>query len=75
MDQADKNILERALFGVEILERDTNVAQPPQQRRNARRLGLAVELIDELMPLAAQRQIPLRKLRGQRIERFGQIER
>src|SRR5215469_729896 len=41
--QVDKNVLQRALAGVQILDVDVELAQPPQQSRNARLAPVRIE--------------------------------
>src|SRR3546814_2020966 len=59
MHQPDENILERALPGMQVLEADPDVAHPAEQRGHPRRLRLAVEFIDELVPVARKLEFPV----------------
>ena len=47
--EVDEDVLERALAGVEVLERNAEISHTPKQRRNARSFRFPVEHIDEVV--------------------------
>src|SRR3546814_19599734 len=72
MHQPDENILERALPGMQVLEADPDVAHPAEQRGHPRRLRLAVEFIDELVPVARKLEFPVGNLARDGLQRLGE---
>ena len=57
MDEADEDVLERALPGVQILEGDSDVAHSAEQGRDSGAVGGAVEHVEKLMTLGPQLEL------------------
>src|SRR5690348_12320400 len=74
-DEADENVLERALLGDEIAEGDAEIAQTSEQRRYARVVGFDVEGVFELVASGLERQVPLGERVGNFRERLLQNQR
>src|SRR5687768_9607341 len=74
-DQANKNIFQRTLARVEILEADVQIAHPLQQRRDAGALLVGIEGIFQFGTAGIERQSPVVKLRRDGSQRLEQIER
>src|SRR5687768_18183982 len=70
MDEADEDVLERAFAAAQVLEADAEVAHPGQQGRDAVALGIGVERIDELVPVAGDLEVPVRQSAWNAVEAF-----
>src|SRR5690606_28243159 len=73
-DQADEDLFQRALARLEVLEVDPELIQLPQETRNARRLVLRVEGVDQRRAVARQLELAMRELRRNALERMLQMQ-
>src|SRR5690606_31620135 len=73
-DQADEDLFQRALARLEVLEVDPELIQLPQETRNARRLVLRVERVDQRRAVARQLELAMSELRRDSIERMLQVQ-
>src|SRR3954447_2865521 len=74
VDEADDNVLERALLRVEVLEADAGVAYPPEQRGHPSALGIGVEHVEQLVAVRLEREVPFRKLGRDRRHRLDEVQ-
>ena len=74
VDQADEDVLERALAGVQVLEADAEVAHPPEQGRDAGPLGIGVEGVEQFVAVGLERQVPFGELGRDRLHHLGEVQ-
>src|ERR1044071_3208883 len=72
--QVHENVLERALFGAQVLEVDAELVELSQQARDAGAVRLRVEGVDEIVAVGGQLELPPRELRGHAFERVLQMQ-
>ena len=58
-----------------VLAHRLDAGQAPQLLEHAGRLGLAVDFIDQLMPVTRQFEIPVGQFGWHGVQRFGEVER
>src|SRR5262245_29596640 len=73
--QADEDILERRLRGIEVGEADAGVAQVAQEAGDAGALALGVVIVDELASLVAEFEMIGRERLGYSVELALQMQR
>src|SRR3984885_11564086 len=73
--QADENILQRALRRVQIPKPDTGGLQRIEQRGDAGAFAPGVVGVDQLLAVGAERQMEGFKRRGDRVDGLVQLQR
>src|SRR6478672_1313262 len=74
LDQADEDVFQARLLGVEILEANAGVPHCREQRRDPGALGLGVEFIGERGAAVAEARRPVSQARGHLAERLCKLE-